>query len=1253
MNNNARGSFISGGVECDDIEKEAGDIVTRLPLRRRLLINPVSSKSRKSIILVLLLFVSSIAFISNAYHRPDSEQSATELGPSTESFPSSYSIQSVVDSDLDDDYWIWNETTHDWEKHKTTSTEVYLQHTSSMVQYGQFRFVLLIPRNTRIHSATLTVFETGDNGFADILVRRIDEVNVGPLENDVEKPLVTDANSATYNFDDVSDEWNSVDVTAMVQDQVELTGWQSGNYFGVEFHNPDPDGLWYALEDYQAAAENHAVLEVVYSMTASWLEDWQWRKSHVIHATSGAGVNHTVPIVVHSGSGMDNDNNVFLNSKSAPGFADIRFTDSEGTTLLDYWQLDVKPGVTTDYFTNISVDFVANNVNFPAAYYHHERTYVVFEGDPSSTTTDIDIYIMYYDHVHKAWSSAYYVAFNPLTPSHDTHGAPCMWIDSSGYIHVIYGAHNDNFRHAKSAYPEDITSWLVLDEIDVSQGTYPSIGYDPINDVVHMIYRGRPGPTSAERGIMYINSTDGGLTWSPEQQIVDLAYYSPDNWDNPYRQKCGLNPYNRELFHLAWTVRNQTFMPGDMRENIYYIYFNVSTGIAYNMTGYSLGTTVYDSEYKSHCLVWDSNDASIWGPELDIDANGYPYIMGTVQSHPYPNPGNEYTTFLIHWTGLDWQMQNITTGGTWGTGHDFIVYDSTNVTAFIPDSADNLDKWTWDGSSWSKNRIYTASDFTCYNTIPGPWSQEPNKDIQIIFCDPCSWDKGFHAQSYAWGAQGLVQKVSSEYSTFWVRIPGNLSQSDQVIYIYYGKTDAANLSQEFEVSYLPQPTHGIWGPEEKSNINAPSIIQEPSIANLEGIPRLYARAAGYNITMEASDPNGASDIKHLELSLISEDRTIEYWIVRYDSDTGAFSEQMDMYDFITLNSSMSSCINVGNTTNLIFNTAINWNHPNVAAAQVRCFVIDDDLNYDIRYYDMNLFVETRLDMPMGPTISDGTGAPDRGDINQEISVSGSITYLGDTLCPPESEIDVYIICTEVPTSPWRATNYEDSAGTFSKIVRADDEVGQDIYQLIVVPHGSGPSGVNLLYEGQSCTYIADDLAIGSPEEALNGLSYIADLFRSMASVLTIYKSAFDGILTFVLQSSEMLAQSWNSSFMMFAVITLLSGVLPAAWVKKHYIKRMFRRTEVDFGTLGFDLFTLLPTLSSGNGLQMVIDGTETSSIVLETDFKGVSERLRLALAVGKRPYRLLRLLSVDLENEKKHLSILGLVLDRNPDTLSL
>jgi len=73
------------------------------------------------------------------------------------------------------------------------------------------------------------------------------------------------------------------------------------------------------------------------SCELGWLSGWTCRKSHVIESATGAGTDYQIRITVHYGGGTDSEEDVYCNSHCKTDFGDIRFTDDDGVTLLNYW----------------------------------------------------------------------------------------------------------------------------------------------------------------------------------------------------------------------------------------------------------------------------------------------------------------------------------------------------------------------------------------------------------------------------------------------------------------------------------------------------------------------------------------------------------------------------------------------------------------------------------------------------------------------------------------------------------------------------------------------------------------------------------------------------------------------------------------------------------------------------------------------------------------------------------------------------
>ena len=112
------------------------------------------------------------------------------------------------------------------------------------------------------------------------------------------------------------------------------------------------------------------------SEEAAWLTGWSYRKSHVINNATEAGTNYQIEITAHYGSGTDSGADVYLNSHCRTDFGDVRFTDDDGTTLLDYWLESKVDSDHAIFWVEVADDLSTN----PAAIY-------IYYGNPTATTT--------------------------------------------------------------------------------------------------------------------------------------------------------------------------------------------------------------------------------------------------------------------------------------------------------------------------------------------------------------------------------------------------------------------------------------------------------------------------------------------------------------------------------------------------------------------------------------------------------------------------------------------------------------------------------------------------------------------------------------------------------------------------------------------------------------------------------------------------------------------------------------------------
>jgi len=139
-----------------------------------------------------------------------------------------------------------------------------------------------------------------------------------------------------------------------------------------------------------------------------WLSNaWSFRKSHIINSASGAGTNYQVKIIVHYGSGTDSDADVYLNSHCRTDFGDVRFTKSDGTTLIDYWIESYTASSVATFWVEVPDDLSSASA-----------TIYIYYGNPNATSlSNADAVFNYFDQGDKfyAWTQGSYSCTNDLS----------------------------------------------------------------------------------------------------------------------------------------------------------------------------------------------------------------------------------------------------------------------------------------------------------------------------------------------------------------------------------------------------------------------------------------------------------------------------------------------------------------------------------------------------------------------------------------------------------------------------------------------------------------------------------------------------------------------------------------------------------------------------------------------------------------------------------------------------------------------
>ena len=121
-----------------------------------------------------------------------------------------------------------------------------------------------------------------------------------------------------------------------------------------------------------------------------WLSGWQYRKSHEIEgSTAGAQTNYQIRIIIHKGSGTDGEEHVYCNNHCRDDFGDIRFTKSDGETLLDYWMEEYTSGDKATFW--VEVDSIPASPDKATIYIYYGKS------DAATTSNGKNTFLKFYD----------------------------------------------------------------------------------------------------------------------------------------------------------------------------------------------------------------------------------------------------------------------------------------------------------------------------------------------------------------------------------------------------------------------------------------------------------------------------------------------------------------------------------------------------------------------------------------------------------------------------------------------------------------------------------------------------------------------------------------------------------------------------------------------------------------------------------------------------------------------------------------
>ena len=379
------------------------------------------------------------------------------------------------------------------------------------------------------------------------------------------------------------------------------------------------------------------------------------------------------------------------------------------------YQCDLKkmplhqPGITAFAKNGVSQPF--NFICYPSALCYNGVTYIVWQGD------SLCPYAISYTHSSDVWAAAVKVSNIHLTD--DDHGAPAICIDNDKKLHVFFGCHDNNIEHAKADDAESIAAWTAQAD-PTANSTYPKCVSSGAN--IYLFYRKIVSETNKKQCLKV--SADNGANWGAEADIID---FSSNTWIY-----MGHVELVSGKIHMAWCYAAISATP--IRLNIYHAYYNTADSKMYAMDGTDLGTTIDKTEADASCLVVDTGSEGTNHPALHVDGSGYPWIIYVQGS------GTTWSLYHTRWTGAAWTTPvEITKTDNRFNYADFIITSTTNVDAYVTTKGEagrggEIERFNWDGTSWTKKEIILAETFARRPLNSPMVPVNFNSEIKLVFC---------------------------------------------------------------------------------------------------------------------------------------------------------------------------------------------------------------------------------------------------------------------------------------------------------------------------------------------------------------------------------------------------------------------------------------------------------------------------------------------------------------------------------------
>jgi hypothetical protein len=345
---------------------------------------------------------------------------------------------------------------------------------------------------------------------------------------------------------------------------------------------------------------------------------WNYRKSHIIEHAAGAGTLYQIRLLVYYGSGTDSGGVVYLGGKCQYDFDDVRFTDDNGYTLLDYWRESKTDYGSAVFWVEIKDDLSTTDRMF----------YIYYGNTGANSTSNFDATFIFGDPFDSSTLST------SRWPTRT--GSPTYWIDSTYHFIEFYDMAANNWWNGKGFRSKSFSlpsSW----RIESAYGMYQPFWFLHYSEANNEIFGGlfnveHSDFSTSDYGVAFSSLADN---WAADKHWINNAGVggNPD-YSSGEQSYPGAGyvlktlQFKKVNGYITVTVDGTDRVNEYNSESASYVHL----GLARYST-YPFGLERFYA-FKIRKFVADEPDHGVWGPEQQ----GYASIIWGTGYYPSYNP---------------------------------------------------------------------------------------------------------------------------------------------------------------------------------------------------------------------------------------------------------------------------------------------------------------------------------------------------------------------------------------------------------------------------------------------------------------------------------------------------------------------------------------------------------------------------------------------------------------------------------------